>query len=156
MSSNGVNTDAKGELLYLDSSALVKLVLPEAETRPLRDCLASWPQRITSELSRVEVLRAARRATAGPEVEQRAEEVLAGVHLLTIDSEILERAARLEPRILRSLDAVHLASALSLGGDLAGMVIYDSLLASAASALGVHVLAPARPDDEQSDSEVQK
>ncbi|HJX27993.1 MAG TPA: type II toxin-antitoxin system VapC family toxin [Thermoanaerobaculia bacterium] len=131
-----------GELLYLDSSALVKLVLPEAESAALLESLAAWPVRLSSELARVEVVRAVRRATQDPAVEQRAEEVLAGLHLMKIDSEILGRAARLEPRTLRSLDAIHLASALSLGEDLGAIVIYDNGLATAATDRGLTVVTP--------------
>jgi predicted nucleic acid-binding protein len=130
------------ELLYLDSSALVKLVLPELESAALLKGLESWPARVTSELARVEVLRAARRAAADAAVERRAEQVLAGIHLLRIDDEILDRAARLEPRTLRTIDAIHLASALSLGGDLGAMAIYDAVLAKAATACGMVVTAP--------------
>ena len=131
-----------GELLYLDSSALVKLVLPEAESAALLENLAAWPACVSSELARVEVVRAARRASAEPAVEQRAEEVIASLHLLKIDSDILDRATRLEPRMLRSLDAIHLASALSLGDDLGAIATYDGGLATAATACGLTVLAP--------------
>jgi predicted nucleic acid-binding protein len=130
--------------LYLDSSALVKLVLPEAESSALVESLADWPVRISSELAHLEVLRAVRRAAANPASEQRAEKVLAALNLLKIDREILGRAARLEPRTLRSLDAVHLASALSLGDDLGAIVIYDDALSTAAVACGLNVLAPGR------------
>jgi predicted nucleic acid-binding protein len=132
-----------GELLYLDSSALVKLVLPEAESGALIASLAAWPVRVTSELATVEVLRAARRASAEPALTQRAKEVLAGVHLLKIDTDLLDRAARLEPRSLRSLDALHLASALSLGDDLGAIAVYDGALAAAAAACSLRVLTPA-------------
>jgi predicted nucleic acid-binding protein len=131
-----------GEILYLDSSALVKLVLPEAESAALLESLAAWPARVTSELARVEVMRAARRASAEAQVEQRAEEVMASIHLLRLDGDILDRAARLEPRTLRSLDALHLASALSLGEDLGAIAIYDNGFAMAAAAIGLTVLAP--------------
>jgi len=134
-----------GEFLYLDSSALVKLVLPEAESAALLESLSPWPVRVTSELARVEVVRATRRATPDPAAEQRAEEVLAGLYLLKIDSDILSEAARLEPRALRSLDAVHLASALSLGADLGPIVTYDSNMATAAAGCGLEVLAPQGP-----------
>ena len=137
-----------GEFLYLDSSALVKLVLPEAESDALLESLSAWPVRISSELARVEVVRAARRATPNPAVEQRAEEVLASLYLLKIDSDILSEAARLEPRTLRSLDAVHLASALSLGTDLGPIVTYDSNMATAAAGYGLEVLAPQAPPSE--------
>jgi predicted nucleic acid-binding protein len=131
-----------GELLYLDSSALVKLVLPEAESAALLESLSVWPVRLSSELARVEVMRAVRRVIHDPADEQRAEEVLAGLHLMKIDSDILSRAARLEPRTLRSLDAIHLASALSVGADLGGIVIYDNGLATAAADCGLTVMAP--------------
>jgi uncharacterized protein len=133
-----------GELLYLDSSALVKLVLPEAESGALLESLSAWPVRISSELARVEVVRAARR-TADLTAVQRAEEVLVGLYLLKIDRDILGEAARLEPRILRSLDAIHLASALSLGDDLGSVVTYDSSMATAAASCGLEVLAPQAP-----------
>jgi uncharacterized protein len=135
-----------GELLYLDSSALVKLVLPEAESAALIAHLRSWSAHVTSELATVEVMRAARRASMDPAVEQRAEEVLAGVHLLKVDTDLLEWAARLEPRTLRSLDAVHLASALSLGDDLGAIAVYDGPLAAAATASGLRILAPRQGD----------
>jgi uncharacterized protein len=134
---------AARELLYLDSSALVKLVLPEAETPALLASLVDWPNRVSSEIALVEVRRAARRASAAEAVRRRAEEVLAGLHLLRLDLAILDQAARLEPESLRSLDAIHLASALALGADLGGFVAYDRPLAAAAKGAGLTVLAPA-------------
>ena len=130
------------DLLYLDSSALVKLVLPEPESQALLASLESWPARVTSEVSRVEVIRAARRSASDPAVERRAEEVLAALNLLKLDDDILDRAARLEPRTLRALDALHLATALSLGDNLGAMVVYDLALAATASAHGIEVMAP--------------
>lgn len=141
-------SEGKGELLYLDSSALVKLVLLEAESVVLLESLAAWPERVSSELARVEVMRAARRASEGPIAERRAEEILAGLHLLKIDSDILGRASRLGPPALRSLDAIHLASALSLGDDLGAMAVYDTGLAAAAVASGMEILAPGVPGSE--------
>ncbi len=131
-------------LLYLDASALVKLVLPEKESQFLRKSLESWPARVSSELARVEVIRAARRAAMDPAVEQRAHQVAAGLHLLKIDGELLDQAAALEPRKLGSLDALHLATALSLGADLGAIATYDAALATAAAGLGVVVLAPGK------------
>lgn len=129
-------------LLYLDSSALVKLILPEAETGALLTALGDWPQRITSEIAAVEIRRAARRASGDEAVRRRADEVLAGLHLLRLDAAILDRAARLEPETLRSLDAIHLASALSIGDDLGAFVAYDRALAAATRQAGLTVLAP--------------
>jgi predicted nucleic acid-binding protein len=130
------------ELLYLDSSALVKLVLPEPETGVLLELIADWPERISSWLARVEVLRAVQRAGEDGDVHRRAEEVVSRVGLLRIDAKILNAAARLEPSELRTLDAIHLATALSVGGHLGGVVTYDSRLAQAAECHGVSVLAP--------------
>ena len=130
------------KLLYLDSSALVKLVVPEKESGVLQKSLSVWPVRVTSELARVEVMRAARRATEQPGIEKRVEEVMAGLYLLKMDGDILSEAARLEPRIVRSLDAIHLASALSLGTDLGAIVTYVGNMAAAAAGCGLQVLAP--------------
>jgi len=131
------------ELVYLDSSALVKLVLPEPESQPLFEWLADWPLRLSSDLAAVEVPRAARRASREPAVHLRASQVLAGLHLLQIDREVIERAAALQPAGLRSLDAIHLASALSLGPELGAVVVYDDRLAEAAAHHGLPVQAPA-------------
>ena len=133
-------------LLYLDSSALVKLVLAEPETEALLGLLAAWPERISSALARVEVLWAVRRA-GDERAYRRAEEVLARVGLLRIDDAVLGAAALLRPPELRTLDAVHLASALSVGERLGGMVVYDFRLARAAELSGVPVMAPGVPTE---------
>jgi uncharacterized protein with PIN domain len=80
-------------LLYLDSSALVKLVLPEAETGALLEALSDWPERISSALAGVEVLRAVRRAGAGKRVRERAERVISGIGLVRVDGAVLSGAA---------------------------------------------------------------
>ena len=72
----------------------------------------------------------------------RAREVLDGLTLTEVTSAVFEAAGRLDPTILRSLDAIHLAAALDLGDDLDGMVTYDARLADASSAQGVPVIAP--------------
>jgi uncharacterized protein len=133
-------------LLYLDSSALVKLVLPEAETRALLGALSDWPERISSTIAGVEVLRAVRRAGAGERVRERAERVISGIGLVRVDEAVLSGAARLEPAELRTLDAIHLATALSAGEDLCAMICYDDRLAQAASRLGVTMMAPGAKD----------
>jgi hypothetical protein len=69
--------------------------------------------------------------------------VLAGIALINLTTSVLDEAAVLEPRTLRTLDALHLASALRLGGDMDGMVVYDARLAEAARTSGLDVLAPA-------------
>lgn len=133
---------AEAGLLYLDSSALVKLVLPEDETEALLAALPEWPERVSSELALVEVNRAARRASDDPAVHRRAQDVLDGLHLLHLDSTILAEAARLEPPELRSLDAIHLASALALEDDLGALSAYDRNLRDAARERGITVLTP--------------
>lgn len=128
-------------MIYLDSSAIVKLVVREAETGALVDALGPKPPAVSSSLARVEVLRSARR-TGMADVVSRAQEVLAGVALLGMDQGVLSRAAELHPVELRTLDAIHLATALTLGGDLEGFVTYDRRLREAASREGLPVLEP--------------
>lgn len=94
-----------GKLLYLDSSAIVKLVLPKPETKALFQYLEPWPDLISSEVTRVEVLRAARRISRDAALSQPVEQVLESIHLVSISPEILDTATRLDPPSLRSLDA---------------------------------------------------
>ena len=135
-------TTAAAAPLYLDSSALVKLALQEAETAALRRFLRSRPVRVSSALARAEVLRAVRRSDPRPVAVRAARRVLAGVTLLAVNDAILERAATLDPLPLRTLDAIHLASALALGHELDGLVTYDERLAEAARAQHITVHAP--------------
>ena len=128
--------------IYLDVSALLKLVSDEPETGALEHFLRDKPLRTCSVIGRVEVLRAARRAE-DPIVEQHARTVIGGLTPIQLDETVLQRACELAPRGLRALDAVHLATALSLEPDIAGMVVYDSLLAKAARAAGLTTWSPA-------------
>jgi predicted nucleic acid-binding protein len=137
-----VPSASSSSLLYLDSSALVKLVVAEPETRALLEFLAGWPHRVSSALARVEVLRAVKRARAAPAVRRRATRVLARVALIRIDDAVLAAAARVPPADLRSLDAIHVATARSLDG-LAGIVTYDARLGRAASRAHIKVWSPA-------------
>lgn len=136
-----------GELIYLDSSALVKLVLPEPESEALLEYISARPARVASAIAGVEVVRAARRASDDPAVEQRAHEVVAGVSLITLSESVLTAAATVPPRSLRTLDALHVQTACLLGADLQAMVVYDGALADAARAAGIRVVAPAPPQD---------
>jgi predicted nucleic acid-binding protein len=140
-------------VLYLDSSAIVKLVLEEAESPALQAWLGDRPFGVTCGLGPLEVRRSVRvlveralsRATSRVanvnEVTTRAEIVLSGIVVLDIDEAILSRAARVDPSNLRALDAIHLASALSLEG-LEAFVSYDRELLEAARAAGLNVAAP--------------
>lgn len=131
-----------GGLAYLDSSAIVKLVLPEAESPALLALLREFDGLVSSALAAVEVSRAILRATPEAAILQRARQVLAGFHLLRLDQEVLNAAAELRPETLRTLDALHLASAMTLEGDLTAFVVYDDRLAEAARRTGLQVLSP--------------
>ncbi len=128
-------------MVYLDASAIVKLVKREAESLALRHALASHPDRVSSALSVVEVLRALRRSGAGATILMEAQTVLDRMGLIGIDASILRAAASLGPAGLRSLDAIHLATATSLPVK-APVVTYDHRLAEAAIAAGLPVLSP--------------
>jgi hypothetical protein len=126
--------------VYLDASALVKLVVPETESRALRAHLAgSRAPRATSAIARVEVVRAT--AAVAPIAVATAREVLDEISEVVIDRDLLDRAAALEVGV-RSLDAIHLASALRLGATLTELITYDRRMAVAADALGLPVSAP--------------
>ena len=129
------------EVAYLDASAVVKLLVREAETAALRRRLTSWPRRASSALLRVELLRTVRRAGL-PRLMEGARRQLASIDLIRLDDDVLERAAQIEPTTVRSLDAIHLAAALGLGADLAAVVTYDARMSTAAQALGLPVIAP--------------
>ena len=130
-------------LIYLDSSALVKLVVREPESTALLTFLREHGERASSTLALTEVPRALRRAGFGRVEGRRARAVLGGVALVDADRHILLAAAAHEPPTLRTLDAIHLATALTLGRDLAALVTYDRQLTEAAGRAQVEVAAPA-------------
>jgi uncharacterized protein len=129
-------------VIYLDSSALMKLVREEDETAELREWLAARTEQpvVTSELGRVEVLRAARRVGGQVLVEARA--VVADLDLVPLDRAVQDIACDVGDSLVRALDALHLASALLLGDTLTVFVAYDHRLADAAQAAGLLVAAP--------------
>jgi len=126
--------------VYLDSSALVKLVVEEAESPSLRRYLRRRVPRVSSAIARVELLRAVR--DDGAEASSRAERLLAGLRLVRLDDDLLHEAARLDPRVLRSLDAIHLSCARRLGRDLESLVTYDARMRQAALLLRIPVESP--------------
>lgn len=124
---------------FLDSSAIVKLVLDEAESAAIERFLNN--QRFAaSALVRTEVVRAVlRRAPARVKL---ARDVIDQARLIQIDPYVLDLAATIDPPTLRSLDAIHLASALELREELEAFVAYDDRLIAAASALGMPIASP--------------
>jgi predicted nucleic acid-binding protein len=128
------------DVAYLDASALVKLVIDEAESAALRHALVDWPRRATSRLSIVEVVRSVRRRD--PAGASHARDVLARTALLTVSDRILVTAALIDPAELRAFDAIHLATALRIRGALAAFVSYDAHQLEAATAAGLPVVTP--------------
>ncbi|MGH9520173.1 MAG: type II toxin-antitoxin system VapC family toxin [Terriglobales bacterium] len=128
--------------IYLDSSAAVALILDEPGAVALGEFLQLWSEPVSSALARVETIRAVNRAPSS-ERRVRALALLARLSLISISNEIVEHAAQLTPAKLRSLDAVHVATALSIPR-LGGMVVYDQRLAEAAEANGLRVFMPGR------------
>ena len=126
---------------YLDASAFVKLTRTETETGALVRHLSTGRRRVSSVLLRTEALRAAARSSA--DTIRQTRELLRGVTLMPLDDELTEKAGLLQPAGLRSLDAVHLATALRVGTDLREIVTYDARMAAAAASLGLTVVAPA-------------
>jgi uncharacterized protein len=126
---------------YLDTSAFIKLVRSEPESRALRRELAGRDL-LSSTLLTVEGRRAARRY--GELATKRARAALTAITLIPLDQPVLDVAAELDPAELRSLDALHLATVVSVGEDLGYLYCYDVRLGEAAQALGIEVSRPAR------------
>jgi uncharacterized protein len=125
---------------YLDSSAIVKLAVREAESVALRGYLRRRRPLISSSLARTEVLRAL--MPAGENAVGAGRKVLTRVDLVRINNRVLEEAATLRPAEIRSLDAIHLATAGQLGEDLGALITYDERMAEAAKQLGHRVVTP--------------
>ncbi|HEX4930475.1 MAG TPA: type II toxin-antitoxin system VapC family toxin [Gaiellaceae bacterium] len=128
------------DVAYLDASALVKLSLEEDHSAALRQATPSWAHLVSSRLAVVEVLRTARRRD--PAAEPTARDVLSHAALVALTDRILYAATQLHPGGLRSLDAIHLATALRLGDALAAFVSYDERHLETAATLGLPVVLP--------------
>lgn len=117
----------------------------EAESDALRSWIAERPERLSSAIVAIELRRATRRAASeradANDLAHETDAVLAGVALIPLDERIAHVAASLDPLMLRTLDAIHLASALSLSGAEA-FVTYDARLAAAAAGAGLAVVSP--------------
>jgi predicted nucleic acid-binding protein len=126
--------------LYVDTSALVKLAVAEPESKALRQYLRRNRPHVTSALARTEVARAL--LPFGAETVDRGTAVLQRFELIRISDRVLRRAGALEPIALRSLDAIHLATAQLLQPGLRSIVTYEERMADAARALRIQVRAP--------------
>ena len=129
-------------MIYLDTSAVLKLVVPEAETPQLELWLAQRAEvpRVSSRLLRIEMLRAV--ARSAPHRMSRANVVLSAITLLSID-DIVSTAESIGNATLRSLDAIHLATAQNVGTALTAFACYDERLCDSARAAGLPVESPA-------------
>jgi predicted nucleic acid-binding protein len=126
-------------VVYLDTSAFVKTIVDEPESERLQAWLESRPQRASSALVRTEAVRAVRHY--GEAAVAQTRKALAGLGLIRLDDRVLDAAADL-PTSLRSLDAIHIATAQALGSELAALVTYDVRMAQVAAELGLPVAAP--------------
>lgn len=125
---------------YLDSSALVKLAVREPESDALRRHLRSRRPWVTSALARTEVLRAL--LPGGDAAMAAGRAILSRCDLLRVNDRVLALAGTMQPPELRSLDALHLATAERVRDDIGEFVVYDARLAEAAHQLGYRVSSP--------------
>ena len=126
--------------VYLDSSAIVKLIIREPESEALRRYLRGRTPRVSSSLARSEVMRAL--LFYGESARKAGLRTLANLDLIRVDNRLLDLAGALLPSELRTLDAIHLATAQRLGVDLSRLCTYDDRMRDAAEALGIAVIAP--------------
>jgi predicted nucleic acid-binding protein len=131
---------AEQRLTYLDSSAIVKLAVAEPESKALRRFISRRQPLVTSALARTEVARAL--MPIGMEAVSRGEEVLRRIQLVRVNDRVLKAAGRMQPLELRSLDAIHLASARELGSAVKQIVTYNERMIAAATEAGWSVAAP--------------
>lgn len=130
-------------LAYLDASALVKLLVQEPETPALQASLLGQRGLVASQLTLLEARRAIRQR-APVALISTVEDMTNAIVLLEIDAEVVERAIAIEPAVLRTRDAIHLATALSLGAPDISVITYDQRLADAARDHGLTVVQPGR------------
>lgn len=142
--------EGRSGILYVDTSALLKLLVREAESEVIETELLQWSQLATSIVTEVELPRAIARAR-----EERPDAVidgsvvlqgiLASAAIVPLDADIVKRAREVSPVHVGALDAIHIASARSLGSDLAAVATYDHRMQDALVNIKVKVLAPEAP-----------
>jgi uncharacterized protein len=139
--------EPRSGILYVDTSALLKLLVREAESEAVETELLQWSKLATSVVTEVELPRAIARAR-----EERPDAVidgsvvlqgiLASAAIVPLDADIVKRAREVSPVHVGALDAIHIASARSLGSDLAAVATYDHRMQDALAKIKVEVLAP--------------
>jgi len=130
-----------GDPIYMDTSALVKLVAREDQSADIRQFLNQpSAQVVSSQITEIELLRAIARHDEG--LTNLGLEILAQTVLLPMTTSMRLRASYLKPEPLRSLDAIHVATALEIQSDLEYFVTYDKRLLEAASSVGLRVVSP--------------
>ena len=124
---------------YIDSSAILKLIFIEKETAQLDKAMKD--RMVTSAITRVEVKRTVNRIN--PKMIFVADDVLAQIESLTLEQKVLNFAEAFNEDVsLRTLDAIHVASALLVSGSIDGMITYDKQMAKNAKKMGLNVLSP--------------
>ncbi len=126
--------------MYVDSSALVKLVVHEAETVALEAFLGDDAELVSCLIARTEVVRAVKEH--GTAAVRRARAVLDAIDVIDVDETLVDAAAQFEPPVIRSLDALHLAAADAVRDELDAIVTYDLRMADAARSNGIRIVAP--------------
>jgi uncharacterized protein len=138
--------DAPAGVVYVDTSALVKLLVHEPETEALEEALQGLGDLATSAITVIELTRtvARTRAEASADVADQYAilSLMASLAEMPLDDEVRSTAGSLTPPTLRTLDAIHLASAIALGENLAGMLVYGRRLQQSARMHGLTVMAP--------------
>lgn len=125
---------------YVDASALVKLAVDEPDGLAMRHWFHEHERIASSRVGIVETHRAVRRKVDDP---AHVDAIVRSVEIVEVDSAIADRATSVGPPTLRTLDAIHLATALALGNEVDAFVTYDDRLAEAARAVGLPVVQPA-------------
>ncbi len=137
-------------VLYLDASALVKLVVEEPESAALETESLRWDEWLSSEIARTEVPRAVVGALSrgGMSVAQvndgrrRAAALMSRVMTLDVDRRVLDDAAMLEAFDTRTLDAIHVATVLQVREDIGAVVTYDNRMVAALRLAGIDAISP--------------
>jgi len=128
--------------LYVDTSGLAKLVLHETEGPALKSYLGENElTMVSSELTEVELVRVVARVDAG--LVRLARNLLDSLFLLPITSSVRRAAGELFPGKIKSLNAIHLTTALEIKDDLAGLLTYDNRMADLANEAGLETPRPA-------------